>query len=68
MINRWDFDRAAKGQPVSATVYYKDSEEPVVYAARDFDKVKFPARRVTLNYPPGSLAPPAAKRGKAREQ
>lgn len=54
MINKPDFDRAAKDDPVSATVHYFDREEPVTYAARDFGKIRFPVRRVTISYESGS--------------
>ena len=54
MINKPDFDRAAKDNPVSATVHYFDRNEPVTYAARDFGKIRFPVRRVTLSYESGT--------------
>lgn len=54
MINKADFTRAAKDRPVSATVHYFDRTEPVTYAARDFGRIRFPVRRVTLSYESGS--------------
>lgn len=54
MINKPDFDRAAKDGPVCATVHYFDREEPVTYATCDFDKIRFPCRRVTLSYESGT--------------
>ena len=54
MINKPDFDRAAKDNPIAATVHYFDRDEPVTYATRDFGRIRFPVRRVTLSYESGT--------------
>ena len=53
MINREDFERtlAKDGRkPMSADVLYNGRTDKVVYAAKDFGKINFPVRKVTIQY------------------
>ena len=57
MINLEDFGAAlarAAAHPVAADVLYFGREDRVTYAAVDFGKIRFPVRKMTLHFEPGT--------------
>lgn len=53
MINREDFLSALKKdkrEPVSIQVKYFNSNKIITYFPKDFDRVKFPVRKLTIQY------------------
>lgn len=53
MIDSEDFERALRKdsrKPVSADVLYSGRDDKVTYLARDFSKIRFPVRKLTIQY------------------